>query len=38
LLAPTLQFLEIPSRRKRCVHGHSIATTQTLVTLLREIQ
>jgi len=38
LLAPTLQFLEISSRRKRCVHGPSIAPTQTIVTLLCEIQ
>jgi hypothetical protein len=38
LLAPTLQFMEISSRRKRCVHGHSIATMQAIVTLLCEIQ
>ena len=38
LLAPMLQFLEIPSRRKRCVHGRSIAATQPIVTLLCEIQ
>jgi hypothetical protein len=25
LLAPTLQFLKIPSSRKRCVHDPSIA-------------
>jgi hypothetical protein len=38
LLAPTLQLLEISSRRKNRMHGHSIATMQTIVTILCEIQ
>lgn len=38
LLAPPLQFMEISSWRKRCVHGHSIAIMQTIVTVLCEIQ
>jgi hypothetical protein len=38
LLAPTLQFLEISSRRKNRMHGHSIATMQMIVTILCEIQ
>jgi len=38
LLTPTLQFLEISSRRKNRMHGHSIVTMQTIVTILCEIQ
>ena len=38
LLTPTLQFLEISSRRKNRMHGHSIATMQMIVTILCGIQ
>ena len=38
LLAPTLQILEISSRRKRRVHGYSVANPTRSVTLFCEIQ
>src|ERR1700685_3928118 len=38
LLTPTLQSLEISSRRQNRMHGHSIVTIHTIVTILCEIQ